>query len=786
MRTFALAVGSTVLVLASCGASLRRSKLNEEFGPEQVRNRVVPASAIEGVSYEKEVAPLLERRCVVCHACYDAPCQLKMGAPEGIFRGASKEKVYSSERLLAAAPTRLFEDAHSTELWRSKGFSPVLNEREDSVEANLDGSVLYQMLRLKRDHPLPRAHVLAGFDFAINRKQSCPTIEEFPEYEKKTPLGGMPYGLPGLTDDEFETVQKWLAEGAVVHERDALPKTLEKQVASWEALLNVDDAKSRLVGRYLYEHLFLGHIYFSDVSPQGEPPVYFELVRSRSKPGAPLKRISTRRPFSDPEVGRVYYRFELEKSPIVEKSHLPYALNEKRRLRFKHLFYDRKFEVTKLPGYEPQVAANPFASFQKIPVDSRYRFLLDDADFFIGGFIKGPVCHGQVALNVINDRFWIHFFDPDDASAHAEADFYSKEISLLDLPAEDQSNADILTNWLKFSTKQEKYLKSRSSFLEKRHGTARGVNLDIVWNGEGTNRSSALTVMRHEDSANVVQGLVGAPPKTSWVIGYGILERIHYLLVAGFDVYGNVGHQLNTRHYMDFLRMEAEMNFLSFLPKDARRALLNEWYEGAEDVAGKYMSGIGMAFLPNSSIVFSSMNPQMELYEMLQKRLGATYRTGYNVDALGESSASALAQSLADQLGGPVRYFPALSFLRVRTGEQSKYFTLVRDQAHTNITSLFNEKSNLVPEKDRLTFLHGLVGAYPNALFDVEEKALPEFRKALVALKSEKAYLEFRKQFGVLRSSDEFWAYADALHEHQSSKTPLFGRLFDFNRLENR
>jgi len=51
------------------------------------------------------------------------------------------------------------------------------------------------------------------------------------------------------------------------------------------------------------------------------------------------------------------------------------------------------------------------------------------------------------------------------------------------------------------------------------------------------------------------------------------LECIHYLLVAGFDVYGNIGHQLSTRLYMDFLRMESEFGFLALLPEETRIAL---------------------------------------------------------------------------------------------------------------------------------------------------------------------------------------------------------------------
>ena len=66
-----------------------------------------------------------------------------------------------------------------------------------------------------------------------------------------------------------------------------------------------------------------------------------------------------------------------------------------------------------------------------------------------------------------------------------------------------------------------------------------------------------------------------------WIVSYPLLERIHYLLVAGFDVFGNVGHQINTRLYMDFLRMEGETNLLSLLPLARRRPLIDAWYRGA-------------------------------------------------------------------------------------------------------------------------------------------------------------------------------------------------------------
>ena len=77
------------------------------------------------LSYVKDIHPILEKRCAVCHSCYNAPCQLKMEAFEGIDRGGSKEAVYLATRLKAQDPTRLFMDANTTEQWRTKGFFSV-------------------------------------------------------------------------------------------------------------------------------------------------------------------------------------------------------------------------------------------------------------------------------------------------------------------------------------------------------------------------------------------------------------------------------------------------------------------------------------------------------------------------------------------------------------------------------------------------------------------------------------------------------------------------------------
>jgi hypothetical protein len=79
------------------------------------------------------------------------------------------------------APTRLFIDGQNNAEWRLKDFYPVLNERNPNAVANLEASVMAKMLALKREHPFPKTGLLSSesFDVSIDRKQSCPAIEEF-------------------------------------------------------------------------------------------------------------------------------------------------------------------------------------------------------------------------------------------------------------------------------------------------------------------------------------------------------------------------------------------------------------------------------------------------------------------------------------------------------------------------------------------------------------------------------------------------------------------------------
>lgn len=723
---------------------------------------------------------VFETRCVVCHGCYDAPCQLKLDTYEGVTRGATTQRVYDPARVFAAEPTQLFVDAHGVAAWRDKGFHTVLPE---GVHQDARASVLLRMLELKRAHPLsPDTDVAKQFTLDLDRTETCTDREHFAAYAADHPLWGMPYALPGLDAEQHEAVMRWAQAGAPgADDTLAVPSKVNDAIARWEGFLNETSDKHRLAARYIYEHLFLASLYFEGLDERA----FFRLVRSKTPSEQPVDEIVTRRPFDDPRAVHFYYRFVRRYGQPLVKTHMPYALSDRRLARCRELFIDSNYEIDQLPSYDSEVSANPFKAFQALPVKARYEFMLDEAEFTMMGFIKGPVCRGQIALDVIQERFWVTFVDPNAPWLDAEANFLAEHQDALDLPAEAGSTA-LPTRWFGFAKKHARYVRKKSGFLSQatRHG--RSLTLAAIWDGGGRNANAALTVFRHFDSATVVKGLVGGPPKTAWVVDYALLEQIHYLLVAGFDVFGNVGHQLTTRLYMDFLRMEGEYNFLVLLPPARRRPLVEAWYRGASPGVKDQVYGELASFDGTPKIAYRTRHPELELFAKLEARLAAVRSRQYALDTIEDTQLRAALERLAKVRGVVASRMPELSFVTIEreAAQPPFHFTIMRDSAHTNVAQLFGEKDRRAKAEDALTVVPGFLGAYPNALFLVQEKDLELFVKAIELLGADASYAAMRKVFGVLRTSEHFWSYSDRIHADYRAAEPLTAGLFDYNRLD--
>lgn len=771
----------TLLLLGAC--SDNSEQLNADYGKAQVRERIVPAISPLSDQYLHKVKPVIENRCVVCHACYDAPCQLKLSSPEGIDRGFSPEQI-NGTRFSEVDPTRLFIDGKTTHDWRNKDkpFKPVLNERGQTPTANLEGSVLYKMIEQKANNPLPNSAILpeGSFDFSLNRDETCTSIETFDDYQKDFPLGGMPYGLPQISHSEFDILENWLEQGSPMAQPKASTQSVAEQVMQWEKTLNGQDNKSKLVSRYIYEHLFVAHLYFSEeVVEEGKLPDYFRLVRSTTPPGQPIDEIATRRPYEDPKVKKVYYRLRRDTASITSKTHMPYALNKKREQFWNKLFYQNPFTVAFLPNYKE---SNPFIVFASIPAELRYRFLLDEAQFTIMGFIKGPVCRGQIALGVIQDKFWVFFDNPDYLANENFENFIYSQAKNLDLPSDYSANNYAIKSWRKYSRNEQAYLQAQQVFfntlkLEEYAGQGG------LWKG---NKNSALTVMRNFDSAVVLKGLQGEIPKTAWVVDYPVLERIHYLLVAGFDIYGSIQHQLVTRLYMDLLRIESEMSFISLLPLDARRQEIESWYLNSTKTLEEYLQSEHPAFTQRNSVVYKTENYKEEILNRL--------KVGYE-QLLSDSEKQHIVRDIIkgplvalNKLPNPaVQQLSETSFIYVEDNKgNAKSYTLLRHNAHSNVASLLKEADARLPHLDTAEVYKGFIGSYPLTIFNIKASQQTEFVQQLSTVSDAQSYQQFLDKFATRRSNPDFWTVSDKIHKQHQQDDPIAYGLFDYNRLENR
>lgn len=749
--------------------------------------RSAPDAAI---SYRETIQPLFDRKCLACHACYDAPCQLKLDSGDGAVRGATRLKVYDSERIKTQTPTRLFTDAFGEDAWRRKGFSSVLQPQADGTEP-----LMARMLELGRQqHFTPGAKLPDDIPIGINADYQCPVnAAAMDRFVKKFPHRGMPLGVTGLTDDEYRSVRRWLADGAPVDAEPVRATAAEAaQVADWEAFLNRKGQREQLVSRWLYEHLFLAHLYFEDIADSH----FFELVRSRTPSGRPIDLIATAQP-NDAPGGPVYYRLRPLQGTIVRKTHITYPLSPEKLKHIETLFFDSDWQLKKSPGYEEAARSNPFTTFAAIPALARYQFMLDNAEYFVRTFIRGPVCRGSIATDVIRDQFWVFFQDPDHDLYITSAAHRAQATPLLGLPGQRSGLSDLVTQWARYT-----YLRNRYTTLRTRdyaRTEPAGASLDDIWDGDGHNRDALLTIVRHHDSASVVRGLWGEIPQTLWWMDYPLLERTYYSLVVNFNVFDTVSHQGQTRLYFDLIRHGAETSFLRLMPPAARESLIHGWYQD---------SGLLKVWLyyPKTdtrqpvAIPYRSDDPKTEFAQLLQQRFAPLLtpdpinRCGsdhcYRPDApvfarVADQTLSHLASRPAAQLP-VVKFLPEATLLRVYTAQgQREIYTLLRNRAHSNVAYMAAESLRYRPEKDTLMVYAGILTSYPNFAFNVPAEEITAFSAAMQAVKDADDFERIVQRWGVRRTHPDFWEIFQDYTAYMREREPREAGVLDIDRYEN-
>lgn len=759
--------------------------------PELPEPSQIPAAATHEVSYQDEVRPIIEQKCLACHGCFDAPCQFKLESPVALLRGAHRFDVYDGKRTKEQALTRLNIDADSEDEWRKLGFYSVLDADTEA------GSLLYNMLLLGKTYSLPaNSKIDESVQLGLRRENQCVTPSEFPTYAENQPLEGMPLAMTGLTDKEFALISGWIKQGAkVTAEESSLTEAEQLSISFWEDYLNQASAKRELVARWLYEHLFLAHIHFEGTT---QKPRFFELVRSYTPPGEPIEIVRTRLANNDP-LAPFYYRLRMIEEAIVHKRHITFKFDNDLHQQIEALFFSEHWTASTLPGYAYAQRANPFETFADIPAGARYQFMLTHAEYFTQTFIRGPVCRGQIATDVIRDHFWLLFQDPQHDLFVTDKDYQDVVTPLLGLPGQNDDLLKTGKNWEKYKSKRNEYHQRRNQAYRER--APEWASIKSIWDGDGNNSNAALTIFRHFDSASVQQGLIGQLPETIWWMDYPLFERSYYELVVNFDVFGNLAHQLQTRLYFDLIRNGAEYNFLRLLPATVRQQMVDEWYSGL----GALKTHITYAPLDSQTPTaeqYTTDAVKDELARKLLQHLQAVNmmdddrlnrcsdETCFRDDQphwiqLADMQLAKLTAKRPDKVHG-VRFLPEMTLLRVtnESGERTVY-SIMRNRAHSNVAFMFGESLRHQPERDTLTIYPGIAGSYPNFIFVVPVSQIAAFGEQLTSANTTESFEAIVMQWGVRRTHPEFWEILHDFTKWHREREPLEAGIFDVNRYEN-
>ena len=248
---------------------------------------------------------------------------------------------------------------------------------------------------------------------------------------------------------------------------------------------------------------------------------------------------------------------------------------------------------------------------------------------------------------------------------------------------------------------------------------------------------------------------------------------------------------------MDALRREAENNFLQFMPKTARQALYDSWYQG---MGGKVLNSFDAPDLgvdKESAISYQTGDYKTELFEKIQQYAVAVVKPD-TLNRCRNSCSSAdstpeqqyidsFMHKLADMNGDEIKALPEVSFLRIKTADPAKdpVYTLLRNKKRRSLSMFVTENLLREPQQDSLTVISGCLGSYPNIFFDVQLQQLENFIEQLKYAQADAEIDSFYSRYGVRRNNPEIWAYYDWINQKHRVEQAGNAGLFDMSRYEN-
>ena len=743
----------------------------------------------EPVSFTRDVKPIFDTKCVACHACYDAPGQLDLRSVKGIVRGAMKIDPYDG-RPNHMEPTFVWNSPNTLDDWRKIGFFSVIEGGRDSIMGKM--LTLGHENPVKPNEPFPADIKIDG----LERKNHLPNKYEIDGYVAQFPKQGMPLAVSGLTDEEYEKTMSWLESGAPIDYKAPQPTAKElAQIRKWEDFLNADDKPSKLVARYIFEHMFLVNFLFEDRDDANS----FILVRSTTPSGEDTVPVYQHLPNGKVD-GDFYYRFMLlELTNCSKNTRLQLVASDEKLERWKNFFSEKDWSVDQLPGYTDAERFNPLGIFSAIPAKARYKFLLDNSWYMRGQIIHGPSCRGTLATNAIRDTGWDIYENPETSLYVNDAKYRAEVDPLLALMINPASLLDAIVKSQEFLDRRKKATK-RAVARAKKVGYRS--NFNDIWRGDHPGDKPLISRFRHDDQAYVIEGnwVPGDFPKAISVMNLPILENMAYSAVINFDLFGTVLAQLTSaREILGLARINAELNFLRFLPRKVRRSMWKSWYQGPLSEARMKLEEPSIApedTIP-TDIKYSTDDPKREFYEQLLEYLGSSVnandpinrpKPGDDADGITKALISIV---LASREQKPTwrkfkTFLPEAVFLRIdRSGQEPGIYTMThdRDYATKSFISMALEQEH--PGNAKVSILEGAYTSYPNFMFRINEDEIEAFASTLIDADTQEKFTAVVERWGIRRSSPDFWPVLNSVTAYMERTNPRKAGTLDVNRYKN-
>jgi hypothetical protein len=280
---------------------------------------------------------------------------------------------------------------------------------------------------------------------------------------------------------------------------------------------------------------------------------------------------------------------------------------------------------------------------------------------------------------------------------------------------------------------------------------------------------------------------------------YPMLERSYYLLVVNFNVFGSLATQAETRLYFDLIRANGENNFLHFMPPQDRTAMRDSWYEGSEaqtQISSTYT--VVNEDMP-VQIDYRSNQPKAEFIDLVAARLGPLsgfpdilnrcraapcFSAGASASLRRvEASRQGLTSTAASVDGMRfVDFMPDNAFLRVENDDERFAYSLIRNKMDSNVAFMFDEESRRQPELDTLSIYPGLIGSYPNFMFEVPLAQIEDFANALRAVNSREQFEAVVARYGLMRSDPRIWTNFEWFNDYMRQTRPIEAGVYDLSR----